>query len=163
MRWVTTERVQVDRVASAWLIQRFVDTGAEFVFVSRETQADAVADGTPFYLPGAALGKREGRSTFESILAAYQLTDPTLAELGHLLRAVDEVHGPVAFRGVPMREVLPVDAPLETAGVQLVLHGLRLVAADDPSAIAAASQVLDGVYAALEARRKQAPVAGGTV
>ena len=74
MRWVTAERVRGSTaLASAWLIQRFVDTDSEFAFVPRGTQADAVTDGTPFYLPGASLSKQEQAiSTFEAILAAYQ-------------------------------------------------------------------------------------------
>lgn len=155
MRWITTERVQMDRPASAWLIQRFVDSDADFGSVPRDTKAGAVADGTPFYLPGAALGKRDGHSTFEAILQAYQLTDPALEELGQTLRAVDELHGPVAFRGVSVRDALPADAPRETAGLQLVLHGVRLLAADDVSAIATANRVLDAAYAALQARREK--------
>jgi len=82
--WVTTEHVQVDRLASAWLIRRFVDHDASFGFVPRGTQASAVADGTPFYLPGAVLGREAGGSTFETIVSHYQLAgaNPALVPMG---------------------------------------------------------------------------------
>lgn len=158
MHWITTEGVQIDRVASAWLIRRFVDAGAEFAFVPRGTPVEAIIDGTPFYLPGAKLAKRDGRSTFEAIMDAYDLakTEPALIELGEILRAVDELHGPVAFRGVAMREALPADAPPETSGLQTILHGVRLISPDDQTAIANAMVVLDAAHAALRARRERA-------
>lgn len=157
MRWVTTERVQVDRLASAWLIRRFVDREAEFAFVPRDTPVDTITDGTPFYMPGAAWGKQGGRSTFEAILNTYHLADaaPSLTDLGAILRAVDELHGPVAFRGIAVREALPPDAPPETAGLQMVLHGVRVLSATDAEAIAAVMPVLDAAYAALQARRER--------
>ncbi|MGI8550152.1 MAG: chromate resistance protein ChrB domain-containing protein [Dehalococcoidia bacterium] len=154
MRWVTTERLQIDRLASAWLIRRFIDPEAYFTFVPRETKADRVTDGTPFHLEGAALAHHHGRSTFEAILSAYHLadTDPTLAELGEIVRAADALHGPVAFRGKPVREALPADAPPETAGLQLLLHGVRLQSPDDESALTKGATVMDAAYAALQAR-----------
>lgn len=156
MRWVTAERVQVDRLASAWLIRRFIDADATFGFVPRGTTADAVREGTPFYLPGAVLGRRDERATFETIVEQYRLADghPALLELGLLIRAVDAVHGPVAFRGAAVRDALPADAPPETAGLQLVLHGVRLMSADDDSAIAAALVVMDAAYSALAAHHQ---------
>jgi len=100
--WVTTEHVQVDRLASAWLIRRFVDHEATFGFVSRGTEASAVTDGMPFYLPGAVLGRGASGSTFETIVNHYQLAgaNRALVPMGQLLRATDALHGPVAFRGV---------------------------------------------------------------
>ena len=55
MRWVTHEQVQIARLASAWLIRRFVDLEAEFAFVPRGTEAAAVTAGTPFHMSGAEL------------------------------------------------------------------------------------------------------------
>ncbi len=158
MQWVTAERVQVDRLASAWLIRRFVDSEASFAFVPRGTGASAVAEGTPFYLPGAALGRQGEQSTFETIVAEYQLAPahPALAEMGRLVRATDALHGPVAFRGASVREALAANAPPETAGLQLLLHGVRLQSGDDDTAVATAIIVLDAAYAALQAR-VQAP------
>lgn len=162
MQWVTQERVQVDRLASAWLIARFVDSAATFAFVPRGTLADQVAEGTPFHLPGTEPAHRDGRSTFETILDRYGLAvaDPTLAELGRIVRAADTLHGPVAFRGVPVQEALPPEAPPETAGLQAALHGVRLQATDDHDAIDRASAVLDAVHAALRARAERVASGG---
>ena len=78
MRWITRERIRVDRVASAWLIRRFVDEEATFFFVpGDEVLAEGEArDPTPFHVPGAALGQGEGRPGFEAIIAAYHLGWP---------------------------------------------------------------------------------------
>src|SRR5438067_3491512 len=157
MRWVTTENVQIARLASAWLIKRFIDPWAEFVFVSRGTEVSAVTDGTPFHMTGAELANQNGRGTFEVIADAHGLTDkdPVLVDLGQMVRAADAIHSKVAFRGVPMREAAPADAPPEAAGLQVLLHGSRLVAASDLDAIERASASLDAIYASLQARRER--------
>jgi len=158
MRWITRERVQIDRLASAWLIRRFVDPQAEFHFVPRGAAASDVTDGIPFQLPGGELAPMEGRSTFEAILNTYHLapTDPALAELGSLVRAADHLHGAVAFRHQSVRDALLADAPPETAGLQMLLHGIRRLATDDQDAIDRATVALDAVYAALRAHESSA-------
>jgi hypothetical protein len=82
MRWVTRRNAHIDRTACPWLIRRFVDPAAEFVFV--QAGADlATVDGVPFDMRGAALGHRQGRCTFETFLAEYGLTsDAALVEMG---------------------------------------------------------------------------------
>jgi len=157
MRWVTQQHLQVDRLASAWLIRRFVDPEAEFGFVVRGTEAGAVTDGTPFHLPGAELAHRDGRCTFETILSRHSLdrTDVALAELGPIVRVADALHGAVALRGQPVREALQLDAPTEAAGLQAVLHGVRLLAVDDLSAFERASAIMDALYAALQQRSRR--------
>lgn len=96
-----------------------MDPEAEFTFVPRGTDAAAVTNGTAFHLPGAELAHHDGRSTFEAISTRYRLgdRDPILAELGLIVRAADELHGPVAFRSTPVREALPAGAPPEAAGL----------------------------------------------
>lgn len=158
MRWITQQNVQIARLASAWLIRRFVDPEAEFSFVPRGTEASSVTDGTPFHLPGAELASRDERGTFEMILDKYGLAerDAALAELGPIVRVADHIHGPVGMRGVPVRDVLPGDAPPEAAGIHALLHGSRLVAANDLDAMERAASALDAVYASLQARRERA-------
>src|SRR5262252_283258 len=94
MKWITRKNVKVDRVACPWLIKRFVDREAEFLFVEetelleRAEQEDAI----PFDAPriGAIkLNHRGERCTFEAILEDYSLSDPTLAALGLIVRAAD--------------------------------------------------------------------------
>ena len=91
MKWVTRAHVHVDRVACPWLIRRFVDNQAEFLFVAAsEVNATAEATGaTPFDVPGAELGHQEGRCSFESILHRYELKDAGLQRLAKAVHAAD--------------------------------------------------------------------------
>jgi hypothetical protein len=94
MRWITRENVKVDRVACPWLIQRFVDTDAEFLFVPEdELLAAAKRTGaTPFdatRFPEVVLNHRGERCTFEAILEDFKLSDPALAAVGLIVRAAD--------------------------------------------------------------------------
>lgn len=94
MRWVTRENVKVDRVACPWLIKRFVDPDAEFLFVP---EADLLAtaareSATPFdatRFPEVRLNHRGDRCTFEAILEDFNLADPALQWLGRIVRAAD--------------------------------------------------------------------------
>jgi hypothetical protein len=91
MLWVTRSHVHVDRVACPWLIQRFVDNEAEFLFVPK-SQVDKVAVETgaiPFDAPGVELGHHEGRCSFESIMLKYDLKDPGLERLAKIVHAAD--------------------------------------------------------------------------
>ena len=73
MLWITRSHVHVDRVACPWLITRFIDSNAEFLFVPKNQidQASKDNDAIPFDAPGAELGHHEGRCSFESILFKY--------------------------------------------------------------------------------------------
>lgn len=150
MRWVTPERVGINRLAAGWLIRRFIDPEAEFSFVPRGTDAKSVTAGTPFYLPGAQL------RDFQSFVDAYKLAekDPTLSAMGLIVRATDAAHHPVAGRGASLRESLPPDAPPECGGLQAILHGMVLLAQDDLAAITQAGPVFDALHASLKARSK---------
>ena len=92
MKWITREKVKVDRVACPWLIKRFVDKGAEFYFVP----ADKVTDESnrlraiPFDAPGVELGHQGKECSFEAILKKYHLTiDPALVLLGRIVNGAD--------------------------------------------------------------------------
>ena len=91
MKWLTRSHVHVDRVACPWLITRFVDNEAEFLFVPK-SQIDQAAKETgaiPFDAPGVELGHKDGRCSFESILLKYDLKDPALARLAKIIHAAD--------------------------------------------------------------------------
>lgn len=91
MKWVTREHVKVDRVACPWLIRKFVDPPAEFVFVPAD-QVAAVAQregAIPFDVTGAELGHHDGRCTFEAIVAKYGVTDPAVALLAQIVHGAD--------------------------------------------------------------------------
>jgi hypothetical protein len=91
MKWVTRSHVHVDRVACPWLISRFVDNKAEFLFVPKSQIGKTVTDqgATPFDAPDAELGHHEGRCSFESIIAKYELQDPALLRLAKIVHAAD--------------------------------------------------------------------------
>ena len=94
MKWITRSNVKVDRVACPWLIRRFVDPQAEFLFVPEQVLLDTAQsqDATPFdatRLPEVRLNHRGERCTFEAILEDYRLTDPALHRLGRIVRAAD--------------------------------------------------------------------------
>jgi len=89
MRWVTREHVKVDRVACPWLIRRFIDPKAEFVFLPRETDWSAVSDGTVFDVPGAELGHHGEEVSFDAFIRKYRLSEPGLRLLAEVVRAAD--------------------------------------------------------------------------
>lgn len=91
MKWVTREHVKVDRVACPWLIRKFVDPPAEFVFMPAD-QVAAVAQregAIPFDVAGAELGHHDGRCSFEAIVAKYGVTDPAVALLAQIVHGAD--------------------------------------------------------------------------
>ena len=91
MKWVTRERPVVDRIACPWLIKRFVDPDAEFLYVAAN-DVDRVArdqGATPFDVEGAKLGHVDGRCSFESILVEFDLKDPALRRMGDIVHGAD--------------------------------------------------------------------------
>jgi hypothetical protein len=94
MRWITRQDVKVDRVACPWLIRRFIDPQAEFLFVSEDQLLERARQegATPFdatRFPEVKLNHRGERCTFEAILEDYRLTDPALHRLGLIVRGAD--------------------------------------------------------------------------
>jgi hypothetical protein len=91
MKWITRSHVHVDRVACPWLITRFIDNEAEFLFVPA-SQVEKVAQETAaiaFDAPGVELGHHAGRCSFESIILKYGLKDPGLLRLAKIVHAAD--------------------------------------------------------------------------
>lgn len=134
MRYCTRENIHVDRNASAWLIKRFLDPQAEFVFVDGETPAEG---SIPFDMYGVEWGHHENRCTFETILALHDLDDPVLKQIGHIVHGADIT--------------ADADETLESAGVDLLFRGLRLVSASDEQALERGALVMDALYEALKA------------
>src|SRR5881392_2438286 len=89
MKWITREKVKVDRVACPWLIRKFIDVAAEFVFLPPDTDWASVRIEIVYDVPGCELGHHGEDVSFNSILKKYQLTDPALALLGKVVRAAD--------------------------------------------------------------------------
>jgi hypothetical protein len=137
MKWVTRENANVDRVACPWLIKRFVDAEAEFVFVPG-TQVAAVAerDGAiPFDVPGVELGHVDGRCSFESIMLKYGLTDdPALTRLATIVHAADVG--------------ADIDTTPEGRGLKAIAFGFaQLHGTDDHRKIELETPMYDALYA----------------
>jgi hypothetical protein len=89
MKWITREKIKVDRVACPWLIRHFVDPQAEFVFLPRNTDWSKIDNGIVFDVPNCELGHHRQDVSFNSILKKYRLADPALILLGEIVRAAD--------------------------------------------------------------------------
>ena len=91
MKWITRSHVSVDRVACPWLISRFVDSEAEFIFVPK-SEVDRISkeiQAIPFDAPGVELGHQDGKCSFETIIARYALSEPGLLRLAKIVHAAD--------------------------------------------------------------------------
>ena len=91
MKWVTRERVKVDRVACPWLIRRFIDRDAELLFVPADS-VESVArstGATPYDIPGAEIGHHGDHCSFDALLDKYRLDDPALRRLALIVRGAD--------------------------------------------------------------------------
>jgi hypothetical protein len=142
MRWATRGHCHVDRVACAWLIGRFVDSEAEFVFV--DDPDDVPADATPFDMRGVELGHHGGDCSFETFLRRYELDDPVLWDLAAIVHEADL--GDERY-----------DAP-EANGLDVLVRGLSLQHGD-PELLALTTPLFDGLYAFK--RRALLPDRGG--
>lgn len=91
MQWVTRSHIHVDRVACPWLISRFIDSDAEFVFVpaSRIKLVAEETGATPFDAPGVQLGHHDGKCSFQTIVETYDLADPALLLLAEIVGCAD--------------------------------------------------------------------------
>jgi hypothetical protein len=137
MKWITRSHVKVDRVACPWLIKRFVDGEAEFLFVPEENLLKIAhrENAIPFdaaHLPEVKLNHRGERCTFEAILEDYKLTDPVLARLGLIVRAAD-VEG--------QEHVAP-----EGPGLRAIAQGFALMDVPDEERLAAQFALYDALY-----------------
>lgn len=90
MKWVTREKVHVDRVACPWLIKNFVDKKAEFIFVPRDTDPLSVKEGVVFDMKGVELGHHGEECSFDAIMKKYNLIgDPVLVKMQEIVRLAD--------------------------------------------------------------------------
>lgn len=135
MKWITRSHVHVDRVACPWLITRFIDNEAEFLFMPK-SRVDAVAQETgaiPFDAPGVELGHHEGRCSFESILGKYDLTDPALLRLAKIVHAADVAQD--------------LDSDPIARGLEAIATGFSLRFPDDEENLVRQFEVYDALYA----------------
>ena len=135
MKWVTRSHVHVDRVACPWLIRRFVDNQAEFLFVP-SSQVKKVADETgaiPFDAPEAELGHHEGRCSFESIMLKYELKDLALVRLSKIVHSADVA--------------TDIDKDPIARGLEAIAVGYGLRCPDDEENLDYQFEVYDSLYA----------------
>jgi len=129
VRWATRAGVHIDRAACAWLIRRFLDPQAEFVFVDDASRVPQ--DATPFDMRGVELSHHGGDCTFETILRRYDLTDPVLWRMAEAVHEADLDDG-------------RYDAP-EAPGLDRILRGLSMVGSDEQT-LAVSKPLSDGLY-----------------
>jgi len=129
VKWATRPHCHIDRAACAWLIRRFIDPDAQFVFV--DDPIDAPADATPFDMRGVELGHHGGDCSFETFLHRYDLDDPVLWQLGKIVHEAD-------------LDDERYDAP-EAAGMDVLLRGLSMTQADE-ELLALTAELFDALY-----------------
>jgi hypothetical protein len=129
MRWATRPGCHVDRAACAWLLRRFIDPDAEFVFV--DDPADVPTDATPFDMRGVDLSHHGGDCTFETMLRRYSLDDPVLWDMARLVHEADLADEQYDEPGA--------------RGLDDICRGLSLVL-DDEGTLAITASVFEGLY-----------------
>jgi hypothetical protein len=136
MKWVTWENIGVDRMASAWLIQRFIDPQAEFLFVA-SGQKPLPEGAEPFDIPGVRFSHHRGHCTFHMLLKEHKLKDPVLKRIAAIVDEADVLQ----------------EASVEPAapGLDLVCRALRRTSADDNEAIVRGQLLYDALYTELSA------------
>lgn len=134
MKWVTRARPKVDRVACPWLIKRFVDPEAEFLYVPGDQvmQVAAKQPAIPFDVPNIELGHHGPECSFDAIIKKYKLKDPALERLALIVRGAD----------TDAKDLAP-----ECRGLEAIAEGFRLAYADDQELLEREMPVYDALYA----------------
>lgn len=139
-RWITRERPKIDRIACPWLIRRFIDPGAEFLYVpSVQVTARAAAEGAiPYDVPDVRFAHRGDRCSFDALIADFGLRDDGLDALARIVRGADT--------GKP-------DLTPQSAGLLAISLGLSVTHSDDHAMLATGMLVYDALYAWLKGAR----------
>ena len=134
MKWITRSHVHVDRVACPWLIKRFVDSQAEFIFVTGDiVQEIAEKEGAiPFDVGEVELGHKDGHCSFISIIKKYNLKDAALLALADVVNAAD---------------TNTMDSNKYANGLEAIAQGFSLMYPDDKANIEKQFTVYDALYA----------------
>lgn len=144
MKWITRSHVHVDRVACPWLIKRFVDSQAEFLFVAsdlvRETAGKESA--IPFDIPDVELGHTDGHCSFVSIIKKYNLNDPALLALAEAVNAADTG---------------ALESNRYASGLEAVAQGFSVMVPDDHANIEKQFAVYDALYAFFRLKAEKNP------
>lgn len=130
--WATRARPWMDRLASAWLIRRFIDPKTKILWL--ESPADCPTDALGFDFDGATFSHVGAKVTFETLLASFGLDSPALARLGGIVHFIDA-------GGIQ---------PPEASGIERALTGIRATVTDDDQLLAIASGIFDGLLTTFE-------------
>ncbi|HUG33667.1 MAG TPA: chromate resistance protein ChrB domain-containing protein [Anaerolineales bacterium] len=133
MKWVTLENIGIDRMASIWLIRRWIDPKAEFIFIPPGTKSPPEAE--PFDIPGARYSHYGGHCTFYSLLKENGVKDTIL---DHIATIVDEAD---VIQEINLEPAAP--------GLDLICRGVRRISADDNEALERGCLIYDALYAEL--------------
>ena len=136
MKWVTWRDVGVDRMGCAWLIRRYIDPVAEFLFVAPGSSSPPEG-AEPFDIPGTRLSHRRGHSSFHTIVQEYGLDDPILRRMAQMVDEAD----------VTQEVMVEPAAP----GLDLICRGIRRTSPDDRVALERGGLIYDALYAELDA------------
>jgi hypothetical protein len=136
MKWVTRKNASVDRIACPWLVRRFIDPEAEFLYVpAADVLAVAEREGAlPYDVAGVELGHVDGRCSFESIILRYGLDDPALSRLAQIVHGADVA--------------ADINLTPEAAGLKAIAFGFAIVhGEEDHRKIELESPMYDALYA----------------
>ena len=137
MKWITREKVKVDRVACPWLIKHFIDPQAEFIFLPHDTNWSQIRDGIVYDVPGCELGHHGEEVSFDAILKKYKLTDPALLLVAEIVRAADS-H--------------PSHPHPAGEGLRWIAHGFSALGLTDHGILAKEFVVYDALFAECKRR-----------
>jgi len=144
----TQLHLHIDRTSCPWLIRRFIDAGAAFVFVPAETNP-ATLDGHTFDMRGAEYSHEDGQCTFQVIVARYSLTEnAALVEMGSIIRDAD----------VPPSR----SRRLEAVGIDAVIRGFQMTTPDDHEKLRLTAPLYDALYAYCQAKVATRSASRGT-
>jgi len=134
MKWITRERARVDRIACPWLISRFIDREATFLFVPADQVLSAAQreGATPYDVPNVELGHHGDHCSFDAFIDKYRLADPALQTLARIVRGAD----------TDARQLTP-----ESAGLYALATGFQAIAKDDHDNMAKQFPAYDALYA----------------
>ncbi len=134
MKWITRERPKIDRIACPWLIKKFVDKDAEFIYVSKEQVFDKAKelDAIPYDIPGAEYTHYDEECTFDYIVKKHKLNDPALKQLSVIIRGADTHR---------------FDLAPQAAGLWAISAGLSYNYKNDQEMLEVGMKMYDALYA----------------
>jgi hypothetical protein len=135
MKWITRERPKTDRIACPWLIRKFIDAGAEIVYVPRDQVLEyAQREGaTSFDAPGARYTHRDGKCSFETLTDEFKINDPAIDLLAKVVHGADVSED--------------ADATPQSRGLEAIADGFALLGIDDQRQLELELPVYDALYA----------------